>query len=326
VNSIREIRLKIGELFEIDPKSGDDAKDLATITAYVLEHYAFLPKPIAVTLEDGEVVISFPEEPDAKREEARRLADRAVKRASEGSYEKAIGIYKRVLELQPSFHSARRDLAMAYVEVGDVESATNHLIEVLRLDPKDAWSWVVLANLYIREKSDPGTGEKFLRKALEIAPNDAWALNSLAAVCHERGKTGEAIKLFEQAIAANPEFANAYYGEAIAFDSAQKSDAALETLNRMFAKAKMQDARSKPVYDGARQLFAKLQVDLAERNQSEAFKLVQNYKAEMESLSGFPIRIQEENFESKIGANIQMAWKHDRDFHLVKIRADYPPL
>jgi hypothetical protein len=29
----------------------------------------------------------------------------------------------------------------------------------------------------------------------------------------------------------------------------------------------------------------------------------------MESLSGYPIRIQEENFESKIGATMQMAWK-----------------
>jgi tetratricopeptide (TPR) repeat protein len=298
---MKEIRLKISDLFEVDPQSREEPKELAAITAYVLKHYAFLPKPIAVMLEGDEVVISFPEEADAKKEEAKRLADRAVKRASEGNYEKAIGIYKRMLELQPSFHSARRDLAMAYVEVGDVESATNHLIEVLRLDPKDAWSWVVLANLYIREKRDPDTGEKFLRKALEIAPNDAWALNSLAAIYYERGKTDEAIKLFEQAIAANPEFANAYYGEAIAFDSTQKPDAALETLNRMFAKAKMQDARSKPVYGGARQLFGKLQVDLAERNQSKAFKLVQNYKAEMESLSGFPIRIQEENFESKIG-------------------------
>src|SRR6266704_6688749 len=193
---MKEIRLKIAELFEIDPQSGDDARDLAAITAYVLKHYAFLPKPIAVTLEDDEVVISFPEEPDAKKEEARRLANRAVKRASEGNYEKAIGIYKRVLELQPSFHSARRDLAMAYVEVGDVESATNHLVEVLRLDPKDAWSLVVLANLYIREKADPDTGEKFLRKALELQPNDAWAMNSLAAIYHERGKTDEAIKLF----------------------------------------------------------------------------------------------------------------------------------
>jgi tetratricopeptide (TPR) repeat protein len=298
VNSIRQIRLKIDELFEIDPRERDHANDLAAITAYVLEHYAFLPKPLAITFEGDEVIISFPEEPDPKKEEAGRLATKAAKRAAEGNYEKAIGIFKRVLELQPSLHTARRDLAMAYVEMGDVDNATNHLIEVLRLNPGDAWSWVVLANLHIREKSDKDTGEKFLRKALEIAPNDAWALNSLAAVCHERGKTDEAIKLFEQAIAANPEFANAYYGEAIAFDSAQKPEAALETLNRMFAKAKMQDARSKPVYDGARQLFAKLQVDLAERNQSEAFKLVQNYKAEMESLSGFPVRIQEENFAS----------------------------
>jgi hypothetical protein len=67
VKSIREIRLKIGELFEIDPQKRDHENDLAGVTAYVLKHYAFLPKPIAVTLEDDEVVISFPEEPDTKK-------------------------------------------------------------------------------------------------------------------------------------------------------------------------------------------------------------------------------------------------------------------
>ena len=115
MNSMREIRLKIDDLFEIDAQSGHDVKDLGAITTYVLKHYVFLPKPILVRIEGDEVVISFPEEPDPKKEEARRLADRAVKRASEGNYEKAIGIYKRVLELQPSFHSARRDLC---VELG----------------------------------------------------------------------------------------------------------------------------------------------------------------------------------------------------------------
>jgi tetratricopeptide (TPR) repeat protein len=155
---MKEIRLKISDLFEIDPQNGDHPQNLGAITAYVLEHYAFLPKPIAVKVEKDEVVISYPEEADAKREEAARLAARAVKRAERGNYEKAIGIYKRVLELQPSFHAARRDLAMAYVEIGDVENATNHLIEVLRLDPKDAWSWVVLGNLYIREKAGKGEG------------------------------------------------------------------------------------------------------------------------------------------------------------------------
>lgn len=326
MSQIRTMRLKIAALYEFEGKiPPTNATDLASITPLVLKQFGFLPQPVLVTVEGDEVVIQYPEESTAAQAEAARLAERAGKRAAEGNYEKAIGILKRVLELQPSLHKARRDLAMAYVETGDVDNATNHLIEVLRLDPGDAWSWVVLANLYIREKSDKETGEKFLRKALEIAPNDAWALNSLAGVCHERGKADEAIKLFEQAIAANPEFANAYYGEAIAFDSAQKPDAAAEMLNRMFARAKMQDTRSKPVYDGARQLFARLQADLAERNQSEAFKLVQNYKAGLETLSGFPIRIQEEDFESKIGATIQMAWKHRRDFHLLKIRRNYPP-
>ncbi len=322
---MKEIRLKVSELFEVDARSGEDIKDLVAITAYVLKHYAFLPKPIIVTLEGDDVIISFPEEPDAKKEEAARLADRAVKRASEGNYEKAIGIYKRVLELQPSFHSARRDLAMAYVEVGDIESATNHLIEVLRLDPKDAWSWVVLANLYIREKADPDTGEKFLRKALELQPNDAWALNSLAAVYQKNGQPDEAVKCFEQAIQANPDFANPYYGRAVAFAESNEPEKAMDSLTQLFARAKMQDARSQAVYDGARELFAKLQVDLARRKHSEAFKCIQDYKAEMEVLSGFPIRFEETDFEDQLGATIQMAWKHGRDHHLIKTRRGYDP-
>src|SRR5947207_12204929 len=127
---MKEIRLKVAEVFEVEPEETDRPSDIAGITAYVLKHYAFLPKPIAVTLEGDEVVISYPGEDDTKRAEAVRLAARAVKRASEGQYDKAIAIYKRALELQPSFHAARRDLAMAYMEVGDIENATNHLIEV----------------------------------------------------------------------------------------------------------------------------------------------------------------------------------------------------
>ena len=68
MNSIREIRLKIAELFEIDAQSGNEVKDLGAITMYVLKHYAFLPKPILVRIEGDEVVISFPEEADAKKD------------------------------------------------------------------------------------------------------------------------------------------------------------------------------------------------------------------------------------------------------------------
>ena len=156
-----------------------------------------------------------------------------MKRAREGDYKKAIGIYKRVLELDPSLHEARRDLAMAYVEIGDVENATNHLIEVLRLDPKDAWSWVVLGNLYIREKGDPETGEKFIRRALDIKPDDAWALNSLAVGFQKEGEIQKAVEYFDKAIAANPEFANPYYGKALTLAEDGQPETADKTLTQL---------------------------------------------------------------------------------------------
>jgi len=49
--AMKEIRLKISDLFGLDPQRADHPKDLAAITAYVLKHYGFLPKPIAVVFE-----------------------------------------------------------------------------------------------------------------------------------------------------------------------------------------------------------------------------------------------------------------------------------
>ena len=62
-----EIRLKVSDLFEIEPQTADLPQNFAAITAYVLKHYAFLPKPIAVTLGGDEVVISYPEEANWKK-------------------------------------------------------------------------------------------------------------------------------------------------------------------------------------------------------------------------------------------------------------------
>jgi hypothetical protein len=52
---MKEIRLKISDIFEIEPQMPDQPRGLAAVTAYVLKHYAFLPQPIAVTVEGDEV-------------------------------------------------------------------------------------------------------------------------------------------------------------------------------------------------------------------------------------------------------------------------------
>ena len=41
------------------------------------------------------------------------------------------------------------------------------LTVILRLNPGDAWGWVVLGNLYAKNEKDWPTAEKFLRRAVE---------------------------------------------------------------------------------------------------------------------------------------------------------------
>jgi Tfp pilus assembly protein PilF len=323
------LRLKLADLQTLSAPTAEGAEadaGSADLETRLRRQFAFLPDPITVKVEGEEVIVEFPEETTGSRAEAARLAEKAGKRASEGNYGKAIDIYQRVLELQPSLHRARRDLAMIYAETGDVDNATNHLIEVLRLDPSDAWNWIVLGNLYASGKGDPATAETFIRKALELNPGDPWALNSLATFTQKAGRSAEALELFDQAIAANPDLPNPYLGKALVLDSIQQPDMAAKTLDGLFAMGRIQDARSHEVYENARNLYVRVQSRLAERQQSEAFKCVQNEKAELVSLSGYPVEMTEGDLTGTVGAMIQMAWKHRRDHHVIVSRRNHDPI
>ncbi len=319
------VTIAIADLFDFDGQTapavrpGDEV-----ISAMVKRQFAFLPQPLQIKISDTSVTVSFPMESVTAHQEASRLAERAGKQAAAGEFTKAISVLKRVLDLQPAFHQARRDLAMSCMEVGDIEGAKNHLIEVLRLNPGDAWSWVVLGNIYAKEPKDWPTAEKFLRRALEITPDDPWALNGLATIAGQRGQTNEAVRLFRQASKSNPELPNAHYGLGVAYHRSNQPDLALAALDDLFAKARMQDARSRPVFEQARNLYAELQSARAERDHPEAFKVVENLRAELEQTSGYSVRITEGEFKDTTAAVIQMAWKQNSDFHLITLRKSLP--
>jgi Flp pilus assembly protein TadD len=323
---VESVTIAINDLFEFEGQPVPAQRpDDSAIEAMARRQFAFLRQPVQIHVGGGTVTVSFPEGSSSAQTEASRLADKAAKRANEGNYNKAISIWKRVLELDPSLHKARRDLAMSCMETGDIEGAKNHLIDLLRLNPADAWGWVVLGNLYAKSEKDWPTAEKFLRRALEIAPSDPWALNGLAAIAAQRGQTDEAVKMFEQAIAANPEVPNPYYGLGVTFRRTGQPALAARALDRLFACAKLQDVRAKHVFDQARALYAGLQDELAKQQQPDAFKAVENLRAELEARSGYPVRQTEGEFKDTTGATIQMAWKHGRDHHLIRCRRGFPP-
>jgi len=320
------LRLTIADFLElVDEPPSTDSSDLEVLTPLVLRHFSFLKPPLAVEIEGEELVVHYNEESSSARSEAARLAEKGSKRAAKGDYAKAVDLLKRALVLQPSLHAARRDLAMSYMEMGAVDNAANHLIEVLRLDPTDAWSWVVLGNLYLGPKDDLVTAEKFLRKALTLKPEDAWALNSLAAIARKQDRDEEAVALFGEAIAANPNFANPYYGQATTLATMGRQDEALTVLEGLFTMGRLQDVRTAPVYEQARHLYVEVQQARAQRDESAMFKCVQDYRAELEKASGYPVRTEEDDFKDSAGARIQMAWTHGRDHHRLTTRRGYPP-
>lgn len=170
-----------------------------------------------VTLDGNSVLINYPDDEKRVKVESEKLTSRAGGLAGQGDCKRALPLWKRGLQLQPSLLVAHRDMAMAYSQMGDDDSAKGHLIDLLRIDPPDVGGLVVLARIYGENERDYAAGERFARRAVEVALEDARALNSLGAVLFHTDRLEEAIPLFRAAIVANPELAAPYGSLAFIF-------------------------------------------------------------------------------------------------------------
>jgi len=295
------------------------------IAEEIRHQFDYLPGELDIEIKDGVATVRFEEATEGERSEAQRLFEKAAKRAANGEFQKAKDIYARVLELDPALADARRELAMTLFELGDMPGAKDELIDALRLKPDDAWSYVVLANIYVKHDRDLATAARFLTRALELKSGDPYALNSLAAISQELGDSEKALRCFDEAIASNSAFANAWFGKALLFSQQDQPARSVEVLNEMFQRAEMKDTRSQPVFSEARRLYLAEEDKLAEANLSDGFKALETYKAEITELSGFPVVVRSEAVPGQLSGVAQMAWKRGRDHHIVQVKSALPP-
>ena len=286
--------------------------------------YDFLPAETTISVSDGIVSIDIPEHVISNKLEAIRLHEKASQRAKAGEYTKAINIWGRVLELDPTYVLARRDLGMALMEVNQIKQAKEHLIEAATLDPNDSWSYVVLGNILARNESDIVGATRFYKKALAINPKDSWAINSMGGIALEQEKWDEALNWFDQSIAINPKFANPYYGKSHAYAGKLEPEKALASIEQLFRDAELQDARSQPVFRAARDNYKNTHLALAKISLDKANEALGVYIEHIEDISGFPIKEERQGLTALLAGQTQMAWKKQRDHHLVHIRPQYP--
>lgn len=245
-----------------------------------------------ISVSDETATVVLQDIGNARMAEADRLAAKASKRAREGEFAKAAAIFRTVLEINPARYDARRELAMALIELGDHEAAKDLLLDALKADPNDAQALVILGNHYARQEGDLVTAERFFRRAIEVAPDDATAHNSLGGMLVEENAEDEALSAFDEALRLRPEFAQPRYGRAMLFLNQGAISKARDELASMFKESDIQESRSLAMLQTARNAYLKLVNILANENASTSDLATREMFDRAGENSGFPAAIE----------------------------------
>ncbi len=286
----------------------------------IKKSYGFLSSAIDVSIQNGVAIIQLQEQRAEKINETIKQYEKGVSDAQQGSYEKAIKIFEKVLAVIPQHVDARRNLAMAHLEKGNISKAKELLHECIKIDPTNVWCFVLLGNIATKHERNFEVAAFYYEKGLSINPGDNILINNFAALSMEMGNVVKARELFEEALKIDASYPNTYFGLALLHRVTNAPEKALKILDQLFMQPSSADIRSAPVYKNARGMYLEICTELARKESSALMSGIMTRKMSLEEKTGYPINIEMDNSLEYISAVSQMAWKHQRAEHQIKYR------
>jgi tetratricopeptide (TPR) repeat protein len=120
-----------------------------------------------------------------------------------------IAAYTKILQADPANPIRHDQVAMLLLSAGQVEQATGHLRESLRLHANSAPTHYNLGiALSMQRKLEEALAE--FREAIRLDPDHAEAHNNAGAMLHLAGRLGEATSLYRRAIELRPDNVDAH--------------------------------------------------------------------------------------------------------------------
>ena len=144
-------------------------------------------------------------------------------------FEKAEGIYRKIVAMAPNWAEAQSNLASALQEQGKLRESVGHYEKALALKPGFAEIHYNFGNVL---KDLDRLTEAALRyeKALALKPDYPEAHNNLGIVLQQQKKLDEAVAHYEQALALHPNYAEAHNNIGALFLEQRKVKQAAEHL------------------------------------------------------------------------------------------------
>jgi TolB-like protein/cytochrome c-type biogenesis protein CcmH/NrfG len=143
------------------------------------------------------------------------LQGRAINRraSTQADFEQAIDYFRRAADADPSFAQPWAMLSAAlseqaeggFVSMDSVRPQARHAAEhAIELDPKLPEAHVAMARYLIVDEMDLAGGEHEVRRALELEPNNQWALGWAGTLAMYRGRFRDATALLQRSIVSDP--------------------------------------------------------------------------------------------------------------------------
>jgi superkiller protein 3 len=162
--------------------------------------------------------------------------DLAVSARELGYKQEALRAEQAALTVDPNDANAQNGLGLLHADAGRTSEAASAFEKATQLDPNNASFWTNLGNAR-RAGGDLTTAERSYRRALDLNSRYADAANGLGVILVQQRRAPEAITLFEQAIASDPQMYEARLNLGIAYQESGDRQRAAAQYRHLIATA-----------------------------------------------------------------------------------------
>ena len=274
---------------------------------------AFLSKkkldlPIAQT--GDQVVVDYPEVIDIDADEDERIV---LSFCRDHRFGKAKKVVRELLEKRPWDSEGHRLLAQIEMETGETEIAIDHAKDAVRLNPRNLYALTLLGNLLSRDKHCIDEGIRFTRRAYELYPDSAMAVNNYAgSLMQMKDADRETLdKLFREAIQIDPTYMNPYYGLAQGYIERGDTKGLFETILSGLRKGTDRPENTVRLRELMTQIVIRSAHELLKDDNGG---LVESIRKDVEVKGGVQIHIEEDPSLS-VPAKMELSDNYKREWH-----------
>ena len=153
---------------------------------------------------------------------------------ADGRFDQAAAAYRKALESDPEFSSARSVLINAQFRKGDLDGALTEAKKLAAAAPSSGDAQLLLGELLLR-KNEFDAAVAPLQKAVQLLPGSANAHAYLARAYHSTGKVKEAVAEYAKAVQSDPSNADLRSNYGLALSQVGQDAQAVEELKKVVA-------------------------------------------------------------------------------------------